>query len=386
MLIVVILMKKVLIIQRYLPHFRVEFFKRLKEECANKNIALSLVYGRLKGAEAMKIKEENLEAGIYAPVKEINFFNQKLFWHRCLQNLKGQDMIIVQQTNRELINYLLLLRRIFSKTKFAYIGHGRNMQVKTGSWRNRVKNFLIKKCDWWFAYNDNVKDYLTTQGYPPERITSFMNAIDTKSLILTYEDIGNAQVLTIKKELHIDSDNIGIFCGGLYKEKRINFLIEACIQIKSRIKDFHLIVLGSGVEEPKVRDYCEKFDWIHYPGPVHDDQRKAAYFKASKVFLLPGLVGLAILDSFAFQTPLITTDYPFHSPEIDYLKNEGNGIITKNNISEYVDSVVELLQNDTKMAKLIEGCRHSAGIYNLEGMVENFTTGIVKALSGQNKI
>ena len=42
--------------------------------------------------------------------------------------------------------------------------------------------------------------------------------------------------------------------------------------------------------------------------------------------LLPGAVGLGVLDSFAFDVPLVTVDLPYHGPEIDYVRDGENGV------------------------------------------------------------
>jgi hypothetical protein len=44
------------------------------------------------------------------------------------------------------------------------------------------------------------------------------------------------------------------------------------------------------------------------------------------------------------ETPIITTNYPFHSPEIDYLENGINGLVAENNIEDYSKTVIEVLK------------------------------------------
>jgi hypothetical protein len=44
------------------------------------------------------------------------------------------------------------------------------------------------------------------------------------------------------------------------------------------------------------------------------------YFILSKLVLMPGLVGLAVLDASALEVPLVTTAVPYHTPELTTLK------------------------------------------------------------------
>ena len=95
---------------------------------------------------------------------------------------------------------------------------------------------------------------------------------------------------------------------------------------------------------------------------------------------MPGLVGLGILDSFALGVPLITTDIPVHSPEIDYLENEINGIMTKHDVVEYANAVVHLLSDQDKYQSIKSSALLSSEEYTIENMVNNFYNGILAAL------
>jgi L-malate glycosyltransferase len=97
--------------------------------------------------------------------------------------------------------------------------------------------------------------------------------------------------------------------------------------------------------------------------------------------LMPGLVGLVIVDSFVTCLPMFTTDTPIHSPEIAYLIQGVNGVMTPYAVEAYSRAVAEYLKNEAMQVALREGCSRSATIYTLENMVDNFTQGIKKCLS-----
>ena len=80
------------------------------------------------------------------------------------------------------------------------------------------------------------------------------------------------------------------------------------------------------------------------------------------------------------ETPIITTNFPFHSPEIDYLESGINGLITNDNLEDYSNSVIEVLKTE-KYLELIKCCKLSADKYTVESMVDNFKNGILSILN-----
>lgn len=375
-------MRKVVIVQRSLREYRKEFFSLLK--CAlNKNdIELELLYGKLKNGEASKKDQVDIEWGKFIPNKTIRIGKMELLWQPCLKDLKNKDLVIVEQANRLLLNYYLMVAKKMMGLKVGYWGHGRNLQDKVNSFVNKFKYLFIRRCNWWFAYTQGVKTFVVSKGYPENKVTVLQNAINTRMLREQYARVTDAEVEKLKAELGINSEHVALYCGALYAEKRINFIIESLYHIKKEIPDFHFLFIGSGPEVNKALKAAEEHDWIHYIGPKFGQDR-IKYFKLAAMQFMPGAVGLGILDSFALQTPMVTTTQNFHGPEIEYLENGKNGIITEDNIDTYTNAIVKAFQEKTYL-NMINDCILCADKYTIEAMVENFKEGIMKCLDAQN--
>ena len=217
-------------------------------------------------------------------------------------------------------------------------------------------------------------------GFPENKITVVQNAIDTKKLSNVYEQIGQSELEKLKQQLNLNSGHTGIFCGGMYKEKSLDFLLAACDLIKREIPKFHVLFIGDGPDSVKILNASKSRRWIHFIGPKFDTDR-VIYFKLSDLFLMPGLVGLGILDSFTLQTPIITTNYPFHSPAIQYLENNKNGLLVSHDVSEYANAVVKVFKDKNLLEQLKEGGKKSAQQYTLGKMVSNMADGIQRCLA-----
>lgn len=372
-------MKKVLIIQQIIPEYRKDFFNLLKIELEKNEIELSLIYGNRSSSYKSERRHYELDWGRLIVNKTFNIGKIELCWQPVSKHTNDKDLIIVESANKLVLNYFIMISRYFSGNKLAFWGHGRNLQKSPQSWHNKFNLLFLKKCDWWFAYTTGVKEYLTKHGYPSNKITVVQNAIDTLSLRNQIAEINDYEINELRDQLKITGYKVAIFCGGIYAEKRINFILESCYIIKNEIPEFEMIFIGSGIESNIVRKASDYSNWIHYVGPKSGKER-VKYFKAASIQLMPGSVGLGILDSFALETPIITTYDKSHGPEIEYLENGKNGIITENSLEAYSRTVIEILKTD-KYLDLINGCRNSANKYTIQEMVENFKRGILQCLS-----
>ncbi len=308
-------------------------------------------------------------------------------WEICFQpvlrELLTSDLVIVEMRNQLILNYLLILLSKLKIIKLAFWGHGKNFQAtKLDSVSEWLKKFFSRQVDWWFAYNDLSASIIERIGFPKNRISSVQNSIDTNRLREELSRIDINQKRLLIDNLHISSENIGLYVGGMYPEKRIKFLEESLYHIRERIPDFEMIFIGSGLDAYLVKEMAINHSWIHYLGPKFDNE-KIIYFSISKCFLMPGLVGLAILDCFALGLPLITIADSMHSPEIEYLVNNENGIMLEKNTTpkEYADAAIKLLSNEFYRETIVEGCISSSKKYSLEKMVELYSGGILSALS-----
>ncbi|MCG2722789.1 MAG: glycosyltransferase family 4 protein [Thermodesulfovibrionales bacterium] len=376
-------LRKVVIIQRVLSHYRRPFYELLRERLAGAGIELVLIHGSPSESEARKKDGVEIEWAHSVKNRSIMIGQHELYWQPCLKHIRGADLVIAEQASKLILNYVLVACQMIGLKKVCFWGHGRNFQEHNASVVGEgIKRFMSRHAHWWFAYNDLSASVVRSLGYPENRITSVQNAIDTRRLVAAQQNVTQAQLQHIKRDLGIKGDNICLYTGGMYPEKRLDFLIEACVQIRKDISDFEMIFIGGGPDDSKIKEAAEKHKWIHYLGPKFDEE-KVPYFMVSKLFLMPDAVGLSVLDAFALKTPLITTNSSHHGPEISYLVDGVNGVIVResNDPSVYAAQVSRLLKDDKAREKLIAGCCIAREKYSIEEMAERFAEGVIRALA-----
>ncbi len=369
----------VVIAQRQIPHYRVPFLTKLRVLLANDGIELRLLTGDYY--EEHLIPGE-LQGTLVLPTRHFGSF----LWNGFARHCRDADLVIIPQQIKQLDLFELWLRRIWRRRPLlALWGHGKNFQSGSqGGAKESIKRYISRRVDWWFAYNDLSARIVSDLGFPRNRITSVGNAIDSKKLGSMREKLDPDSIARVRGELNLKSENVGIYSGGLYAEKRIGFLLAAADRIRAGIPDFELIVIGDGSERGLVEAAARDRSWIHLIGRRSGDE-VMPHWALSKVLLMPGLVGLVIVDSFALGVPIVTTDYPYHSPEIDYLKNGINGLCVECGDSPdiYADIVIDLLRKPDQLMRLRQAALASAGEHTIEAMAANFAEGIKAALATQ---
>lgn len=373
--------KRITIYQRVLPHYRVPFFERLYEILLEHDIQLQVVFGKEKSGTVPKTVQIDAPWATYKKVNYLDFFGAELIFQRAgWRDLTLGNVVIVEQANRLLINYLLYFLRAIGVIKLGFWGHGKNFQsIKHSGFKEKLKRFYSVYTDWWFCYTNSGKRIISQLDFPTDQISVVRNSVDLGELIEEQRRLDNRELEKLKECLGITGGNIAVYCGGMYAEKKIKFLLDACKQLKAIVPDYHVIFIGSGPDEHLVTTFCEHNTWAHYVGSISGIER-VKYFSIGKLLLMPGAVGLAILDSFALNLPMITTNILTHGPEIDYLDSEVNGLMVEHNVQVYAQSVSELLMDDEKRKVLVNGCNKSKNLYSIENMAQNFSNGVLKLL------
>ena len=371
-------MKTVAIVQRRMTHYRVPLFELLRTDLSKRGIGLQLLHGEPTVAEMSKGDRGALDWAERLPTRY--FAGGRILWQPFMDRVHDADLVVVPQENKHLHN-LPALFNPWRHQRLAFWGHGRNLQSGSpGSLFERFKRSSICRVDWWFAYTEISAACVRAAGYPAGRITVLNNSIDTSALRHSLAAIPQAPRGRHKARLGLGEGPVGTFIGSLYPDKRIDFLLDAAEHLRTLLPGFQLAIAGAGPQVDLVRDAASRHRHVVYLGPMHGAQ-KAELLAASDLILNPGLVGLGILDSLVAGVPMVTTDCGIHSPEIAYLESGRNGVMTRDDMEDYVKACQLILRDERTLAALQQGAAASALNYSIESMSMNFCRGIEMALA-----
>ena len=367
------------IFQPVMKKYRLPFFIGLEKELFKAGVSLQVVYGSPWPEEAKRGDNADLPAPLGYPVPTYRLFH-KLFIQPSLLPWLCADLVVLEPANKHAINFVLMFLHGIGLKRIAYWGHGYDRQTNPNTFGNRIKRKTLHWAKWWFAYTRGGADYVAGQGFDAERITIVENAIDTQHFCSELSGISHVEIERTRSSLGWESCvRIGVFCGSLYTNKKLDLLFSSAQLIHEQNSDFRLLILGGGPLADEVRLFALDRKWVRYVGPVfgHD---KALMLKIAELWLNPGLIGLGILDGFCAGLPVLTTHQSFHSPEIEYLEDGINGLMVSPDAESYAAVVLDLLGDDVALARLRQGAIESSKRYNIETMVANFADGVRKCL------
>ncbi|WP_234542738.1 glycosyltransferase family 4 protein [Streptomyces shenzhenensis] len=374
--------------QPYISHYRVPFFHRLAGDL-HRELGADLIVAHgspppAQGSGSVQDADE-LESAVSVVQHSWRIAGLPVRVRRLGHLPRSSDVVIVEQALQNLETFPLLARGLLRRAgagsgpALGMWGHGRTYDKQAGPLLRTAKRFLTSQVSWFFAYTAGGADHVAAGGFPRDRITVVRNATDTTALAAARNAVTDEQVADFCSRFGLVPERTGLYLGGFHASKRIPFLMEAVGHIVERVPEFRLLVAGDGPCRPLIESSAAGGDGVVYVGPVHDE-RRALLGAASRLMLMPGLVGLCAVDSFALRTPLVTTDSPRHSPEFEYLDHGRNSMVVTGGPEQYAEAVVRTLTSPGLMARLQQGCASDADKYTVEGMSARFTEGVAGLL------
>lgn len=363
----------VTLVQRVVPQYRRRLFDLMRADLAAGGVHLDLITGdgqRRQGGShvpppwATVVEERSLRIG-----------HKRLEYLPVLPRGWRSDAVILEQASRAIHTNALLAMP--SRAKIALWGHGANLQHSTASplgewWKQRI----LGRADWFFAYTPGTRSRLLDAGFPEDRITTLHNTIDGSGLRARIDECTPDSRRRLLAEAGLRGSSLTLHVGRLYDLKRPGFLVEAAIAAREQLDDFELVVIGDGPAGDPVRRAAAMYPWFHHCADLEGPDI-APWIHASRLMLLPGMVGLSAVDALATGLPVVSIDEQEHSPEFEYLRDLQNARILSRETDPlaFGGEVARLLrsQGDELLRRTAVA---ESGQFRIETMASEFVEGI----------
>jgi glycosyltransferase involved in cell wall biosynthesis len=375
-------LKKILIIQPYIPRYRLEFFTLLAQVLNERN--LKLVVLAPEPDENLASRRDTAAGLPFAQnirVFRMNLFGRRLDYY-CLPKgtkFRDFDLIIMEQTLKNIQFAILALRlskifRFGTRTQLALWGHGLTVVKKKNKIEHWIQLVLSKQSAFFFAYTEGGLRYLVGNGYPRTRIIALGNSNSSRARLNRIKDFES-----LSGASEIQSSNDCCFIGALEDSKGIQLLIEALPIIKAAVPTFTFTFFGDGPLRDVIGNSASTLSYVSSLGYIEQSEfdRKVVGYS---LILNPGRVGLVAVDSLMLKLPIVTLSDGLHAPEFEYIRDNGCSLSVQGDASTYAQEVISLLESPAKLHEMRQSCESARERYTVESMVENFVFGIIRAI------
>lgn len=348
-------MRKLVIIQTVIPDYRKYFFRAIEMALNN---SFELYGGDFYFENSIKSDLKMAKK----PVINHFYFNRKLLFQTGIWHLLFKDIILVMEMNPRIVSnwIFLVIRRIINR-KTVLWGH---------AWpRNGVhsKSDLLRNCMRLLANKIIV--------YTNQQQLELKNKMPKKDILAAPNAVVSASMMAFTRSSN--QFNL-IYVGRLTKRKKPYFLVKAfASEVDKYPSNTKLIIVGEGEEKDKIKKYIAQnklSNSIVLLGHISNHEKLKELYFNSFFSISPGYVGLSITQSFGFGVPMLVSKDENHSPEIEALRIEENGLFFKTDSkSDFNKTLLEAFKKRDswvqKRMQILSFCKQN---YSTEAMAKVF--------------
>ncbi|WP_169799922.1 glycosyltransferase [Herbiconiux solani] len=279
------------------------------------------------------------------------------------------DGVIVPPQGTSIDTFRALRARRRGQLKVGLWGHVRDYVSKGNAVDQALERFQLRRADQVFAYTPGGTKYAVSVGIPAERVTTVMNSVDTDALEGAVASLSDESVIDFVGTNGLIPGHVVAFVGGLDESKRIDFLAEA-LDFLYRIDPTVKLLLGGQGSSRSLLSVAVARGQVLELGHVGPD-RMALIGRVAAALLMPGRIGLVAVDAMALGLPIITTDWPYHAPEAEYLTPGRNRFDAPDDPEQFALFVAKFLAERRSPTA-------NVSYPTLNQMVSNFSAGVVR--------
>ncbi len=332
-----------------------------------------------------------------APIREINLFGWKAVWMPVVREVlfNKYDALIMCHELKFLSNLLMFpIAKLMGKTVIYWgFGYQADVGINFAEKSNpqvagkalRIKDWLAKRADGYLAYTERGRDRMINEvGLPPEKVWVVRQTGDVERQIEFYNTYKDADTAAIRQEFGLRPDShVLLFFGRLIIYKRVHELIDVARRLNAEqrtAKPVDVVIVGEGDQAEALRTRADGDPLVHFTGRLTHDPL-ARLIKVADAAVIPGVVGITITHTMAHGLPMITRAHAMHSPEIDYLEPDVNGLMVEGDGDAFVDAVARYLNDPAEQARLRDGALRTRESISVEHMSKQFDNAVSALLA-----
>ncbi len=177
-----------------------------------------------------------------------------------------------------------------------------------------------------------------------------------------------------------------VHVGRIAYEKNIDFLLHMLAQVKTTIPNVLMVIAGEGPALKHLQELAKKLSLqenILFVGYLSRDHELMDCYKAGNIFVFSSRTetqGLVLLEAMALGVPVVSTAIMGTK---DILDSGKGALVAEDDLSDFSNKVIQLLQNPTLLKQLSEEARAYAQTWSAAALAEKMQNLYVDVLNQQ---
>lgn len=370
--------KSLIIVQPYVPKYRLAFFSRLIDVLGQSNIRCQVAAAVPSNHQTGRGDAASADWLIPVHHRRIRVGGRTLTLGGASKSWAGADGVIVGHLGSSVDTYRAVLdsTRPRRRLRVGLWGHIDSYVADSHPLDAAAERWQLRRADHVFAYSASGAAFAANVGVPAERLTTVMNTVDTGTLSDVSKSLTDSAVADYMSRHGLKQGRTLGFFGGLDESKRISFLVEALDRLWATDPELRLIVGGKGSQSNLLDVSISRGQTIRigYATPYE----QAMIGRVASALLMPGRIGLVAVEALLLGIPILTTDWPYHSAEAEYLTEGESRYTAGNDVDSYVGLVQQFMRSPAN--GLNSSVRSSWAYPTIDDMVANFSAGVLSML------
>lgn len=345
---------RVAVLYNKIFHYRIPVWNLLAEKC---ELTVAYSDGDGKVPDGLTCKFQIM----YLPYRKIGkFIVQKANIRKLAKNYD----VVVAYGDIAWLKYSTL--PWLNKTKVVYHTLGVSASYDKGydshhEW-DKIRKFFYSKANALAFYTSYPIDKYAEMGVPREKMFEAPNTVEVHPI-----------------DEHLEKDSL-LFIGTLYRQKGLQSLLDAYLNLRENKKLPKLRIIGKGPDSNLISQWIKDNhmeDLIEMMGAIYNIDEKARYFGKAFACISPQQAGLSVLESMGYGVPFITSKNAITGGELQNIHNGVDGVImeTESQLPVIIKDIVEHKE------KYIEMGEKAQQYYNDNRTPQHMANGLWKAIS-----
>lgn len=338
---------KLVVVQPYVPSYRVPFFSGVAAELSGDGIRLTVASPPPSGELGSRQDDSPDQSwSVRTSGRQVTVAGVSFSYLGSRAALRQADGVVVPFAASVADTWMALCRAPRRRPVGVW-GHIANYVTDPNPLDRVVEKRLIRRADHVFAYTGSGAEEARRLGVSPARITVLNNTIDTSDLAMARTDAPRDAAARFRANHNVSaSSRIFGVLGALDAAKRIDLLVSVLDELWVEDPTIVVVVGGRGEHEGLLRPAIERRQvvWLGRVGTPE----KVGIAAVAEALINPGRIGLVAVDALVLGLPIITaSDFAHHAPEVEYLVPGRDLIVAPPEPAAFADLLLSFTRGET---------------------------------------